>query len=86
MANIVQHLGDKTSKDVKPDFESGKGDTWLKMTYEMKQAGTEHLFPHKPRRGQVEECFWKQVDQKLANIGKRYISGVSFDEHGRIVR
>lgn len=86
MANIVQHLGDTTSKDVKPDFEGAKGDTWLKMTYEMKMAGTEHLFPHKPRKGQVEECFWKQVDRKLANLGKTYVSGVSFDKDGRIIR
>lgn len=84
--NIVQKLGDTTSKDVKPDFESGKGDNWLKMTYEMKQAGTEALFPHKPRKGQVEECFWKQVDAKLANTGKVFSHGVSFDENGRLIR
>jgi hypothetical protein len=83
---VIQKLGDTTSREVKPNFEDAKGDTWLKMTYEMKQAGTEHLFPHKPRKGQVEECYWKQVDAKLASVGKTFVSGISFDENGKIIR
>ena len=83
MAGIVTQLGDKLSKPCKPDFNSGKGWAWEKMTSEAKQAGTLDRFPHKPRKGLAEESFWSQVDRHMSR--KSFIMGVSF-KNGRVVR
>jgi len=83
MATPIQSLGDKLSKPCKPDFNSGKGWAWEKMTSEAKQAGTLDNFPHKPRRGLAEESFWSQVDRHMSR--KSFIMGVSF-KNGRVVR
>lgn len=66
MAIPIHELGDQASRDCKPDFQSGKGWAWEKMTREAIQAGTLDNFPHKPRQGFQEECFWGQVDRHMA--------------------
>jgi hypothetical protein len=85
--NYVQKLGDDTSKEVKPDFDSGKGDTWMKMISDSRQnTGQEHnpLLPYRPRKGLKEECFWGAVDLRLSR--KSFSMGVSFDENGILHR
>lgn len=86
MANLVGQLGDSTSKEVNPDFDSGKGDTWMKMISDSRQAtGQAHnpLLPYKPRKGLAEHSFWGAVDRRLSR--KSFSMGVSFDKEGRIV-
>ena len=83
MASIVTQLGDKLSKPCRPDFNSGKGWAWEKMTAEAREAGTLDRFPHKPRKGLAEESFWGQVDRHMSR--KSFIMGVSFKD-GKIVR
>ena len=86
MVNVVQKLGDDTSKPIKPDFDSGKGDTWMKMISESRQAlGQEHNphLPYRPRKGLKEETFWGAVDRRLSR--KSFTMGVSFDKEGRII-
>lgn len=83
MTAIVQELGDKLSKECKPDFGSGKGWAWEKMTSEAKQAGSLDRLPHKPRKGLAEQSFWGQVDRHMSR--KSFLVGISFKD-GRIVR
>lgn len=69
----TEPVGDKASKDCKPDWNSGKGWAWEKMSKEAIAAGTIDTFPHKPRKGFQEECFWNQVDRHMSrtfhNVG-----------------
>lgn len=83
MASIVQQLGDSTSRNATPDWNTGKAWCWEKMTSEAKQANTLDRFPHKPRKGLAEESFWEQVDRHMSR--KSFSMGVSF-KNGRIVR
>lgn len=76
-------LSDDTSHDVKPDFSSGKGWAWEKMTKEAMQAGTLNRFPHKPRHGKKEESFWRQVDIHMSR--KSYSMGVTIRD-GKVIR
>ena len=83
MTAIVQTLGDNTSRECKPDFNTGKGWAWEKMTKEAIQAGTVDRFPRKPRKGLAEESYWGAVDRHLSR--RTFIMGVTFKD-GRIVR
>lgn len=82
--NIVQKLGDTTSHEVKPDFNSEKAYHWMHMRRQAEQAGTLDSFPYKPRKGLAEESFFKQVDVRMSR--RSYGMGISFDENGRIIR
>lgn len=83
MTNYVQKLGDKTSHEVKPDFESERAYHWLHMRQKAEEAGTLDALPRKPRRGLAEESFFKQVDTRLSR--RTFSMGVSI-KNGRIVR
>lgn len=87
MANVVQNLGDNTSKDVKPDFESGKGYYWMKQVREAEAArsrGEEVWLPRKERKGLAENSFFDQVDRRLSR--STHSVNVTFDKDGKIVR
>lgn len=84
MANLVQKLGDKTSKEVKPDFNTEKAYHWEHMRTMAEKAGTLHTLPCKPRRGLAEESFFSQVDRHVSRVS--FGVGISFDKDGRIVR
>lgn len=87
MANIVQQLGDNTSKSVKPDFDSGKGYYWMKQISQARKAAANgdpvHL-PRKERRGLAESCFFDQVDRRLSR--QSFTLGASFGADGKIIR
>lgn len=81
MATLITSLGDKTSREVKPDFESGKAYYWMKQTRAAREAGTQHRLPRKPRRGKAQESFSKQVDARLSR--STFTVNIAFDEHGK---
>ena len=84
MSNWIQKLGDKTSKEVKPDFESEKAHHWIHMRKMAENAGTLNNLPYKPRKGQAEESFFEQVDRRCSRVS--FSVNISFDENGNIVR
>lgn len=74
----------QTTKEIKPDFESGKGYYWMKQVREMEQFGTPvKKWPRKPRRTAAEREFFKQVDQRLS---RRVHSFGATLVNGKIVR
>ena len=79
---VTSGLGDNTSHDVKPDFESGRAYYWMKQVKAAKKAGTK--LPYKKRKGLAEESFFKQVDARLSR--ETFTVGISFDENGKIIR
>lgn len=82
MANHVQTLGDNTSKDVKPDFESAKGYYWMNQMKSIEKYGTSGKpWPRKPRRTQAEQSFFGQVDKRLSR--QTYTVNVRFDANGK---
>lgn len=84
MVAHVQKLGDNTTHEVKPNFESERAYHWMHMRDMAEQAGTLDTLPRKPRKGLAEESFFKQVDTRLSR--RSFTMGVSFDENGRIIR
>lgn len=84
MTAHIQELGDKTSRPVKPDFESEKYHHWRHMRVMAEKAGTLHRLPRKPRKGLAEESFFEQVDRRISR--KSFSMGASFDANGRIKR
>lgn len=83
MAAIIKEPGDKTSRNVVPDFEGAKFHHWQHMRRMAEQAGTLDTLPYKPRRGLAEESFFGQVDRRMSRRG--YNMGVSI-VNGRVVR
>ena len=88
MANLVEKLGDNTTKSVTPDFDSGKGYYWMKQIYEAKKARERgepvNLTAYKPRQGLAENSFFNQVDRRLSR--NSFVSNISFDENGKRIR
>lgn len=84
MSVYIHKLGDKTSRDVKPDFESERAYHWMHMRRMAEKAGTLDTLPRKPRKGLAEESFFKQVDVRISR--HTYSSGVSFDKNGRVIQ
>lgn len=87
MANVVSELGDQTSHDVRPDFNSGRGYYWMKQIKEAREAearGEKVHLPRKRRRGLAEESFFGQVDRRLSR--KSFMVGVAFNEKGRLMQ
>ena len=87
MANVVSELGDRTSHDVRPDFDSGRGYYWMKQIAEARAAASRgepvHL-PRKERKGLAEESFFGQVDRRLSR--KSFSMGASFNKEGKLIR
>lgn len=83
MSNYVHKLGDSTSKEVKPDFESEKAYHWMHMKRQAERAGVLDTLPHKPRRGLAETSFFNQVDRRMSR--RSFAVGISFVD-GKIVR
>lgn len=81
MAILIESLGDKTSKPVVPDFESGRGYYWTKQTKQAREAGTLKRLPRKPRRGKAQKSFYQQVDQRLSR--STFTVNIAFDENGK---
>lgn len=76
---------DHTTKEVRPDFESGRGYYWMKQIREVEQYGTPlKSWPRKPPKNKAEASFKKQVDQRLSR--RAFTVSVSFDKDGKIVR
>ena len=86
MANVVQKLGDNTTREVKPDFESGKGYYWMKAVRDAEQAGVLDTLPRAPKpRTLAKQSFADQIHTRLAR--RNYASlGIAFDANGRIIR
>lgn len=84
MANVVAKLGDNTTREVKPDFESGRGYHWMKMVRDAEQFGGK--LPHAPApRTLARQSFADQIHTRLAR--RNYAScGIAFDANGRIIR
>lgn len=75
---------DRTTKEVKPDFESGRGYYWMKQTRELQEQGTPLAqWPRRPPRNKAEASFKKQVDTRLSR--RCYTVSVAFQD-GKIVR
>lgn len=83
MVTHIQQLGDKTSRPVKPDFESEKAYHWMHMRDMAEKAGTLDTLPRKPRKGLAEESFFQQVDTRLSR--RSFSMGISI-VNGRVVR
>lgn len=83
MAGYVQKRGDSTSRPVKPDFESERFYHWQHMKRQAEAAGTIDKLPRKPRKGQAEESFFKQVDTRMSR--RSFTVGVSI-VNGRVIR
>lgn len=76
---------DCTTKEVKPDFESGKGYYWMKQMRDLAEQGTPlKKWPRKPRKNKAEHSFWSQVDQRLSR--RAFTVSVAFDKDGKIIR
>lgn len=76
---------DQTTKEVTPDFESGKGHYWMKQMRDLQEQGTPlKKWPRKPRRNKAERSFFEQVDRRLSR--RSYTVSVSFDSNGKIIR
>lgn len=76
---------DRTTKSVRPDFESPRAHYWMKQIRDIEQYGTPvKKWPRKPRKNKAEESFFKQVDTRLSR--RSYTVGVSFDANGKIIR
>ncbi len=84
MTAHIERMGDHTSRDVKPDFESERYYHWQHMIQGAKRAGTLDKMPYKPRRGLAEESFFGQVDRRLSRVSTRV--GISFDTNGKVIR
>ena len=85
--NIVQKLGDKTTHDTRPDYDSAKGYYWMKQAHAAKQAaanGEPVYLPRKPRKGLAEHSFFSQVDRRLSR--QSFTVGASFDKDGKLIR
>jgi hypothetical protein len=87
MTTFIKELGDSTSRDVKPDFESAKGYYWMKQMHDAKRAAANgepvHL-PRKPRSTPAECAYFEQVDKRLSR--QSFIMGVSFDKQGKLIK
>lgn len=82
---VTTGLGDNTSRETKPDFDSGKGYYWMKATKEaMKTPGLRESMPRKPRRTLAEHSFWGQVDRRLSR--QTFATGFAFDRDGKLIR
>lgn len=81
-AYVTSGLGDNTSRDVKPDFESGRAYYWMKQVKAARRVGAR--LPYKKRKGLAEESFFKQVDARLSR--ETFNVGISFDKDGKIIR
>lgn len=86
MAELITKLGDNTTREVKPDFESGKGYHWMKMVRDAEQNGALGNLPRAhPPRTLAQKAFRDQVHARLAR--RNYTGcGVAFDANGRIIR
>lgn len=88
MAIPVNKLGDNTSHNVKPDFDSGRGYYWMKQIYEAKKARERgesvNLTAYKPRKGLAENSFFSQVDRRLSR--NSFTIGISFDKNGKRIK
>ncbi len=87
VAEWVKEPGDTTSRDVKPDFDSGRGYYWMKQVKAARAAearGEAVHLPMKRRQGLAQESFFEQVDRRLSRTS--YTVGVTFDTEGRLQR
>jgi len=84
VATYIKEPGDKTSREVRPDFNGAKAHHWMHLVKCAEKAGTLNMLPRKPRQGLAEQSFFEQVDRRLSR--QSYIMGVSFDKSGRLVR
>ncbi len=81
MANYVQQLGDSTSRDVRPDFDSAKGYYWMKQVRQAQINGATGNLPRKPRGSLAESSFFGQVDRRRSR--QSFSPGIAFDASGR---
>jgi hypothetical protein len=84
MTAHIEKLGDDTSHDVKPDFESGKGYYWMKQTMQAQKHGWLLDPPRKPRRTLKERSFFDAVDKRLSRSSS--VVNISFDEEGKRIK
>lgn len=81
MSNYVEKLGDNTSHDTVPDFESGRGYYWMKQTVQARNHGWGLQPPRKPRVTLAEQSFFNAVDRRLSRSSS--VVNISFDKEGR---
>ncbi len=84
MATFITEPGDRTSRDVRPDFEGERAYHWMHMRRQAEKAGVLNTLPYKPRKGLAEQSFFDQVDRRMSR--QSYTIGATFDESGRLVR
>ena len=84
MSNFVEKLGDNTSHDTVPDFESGRGYYWMKQTYQARINGWGLSPPRLERRTLAERSFFSAVDRKLSRTSASV--NIAFDEQGKRIR
>jgi Cu/Zn superoxide dismutase len=82
LLNHVHKLGDNTSKDTVPDFESGRGYYWMKQIHTARQKGVTGNLPRMPReRTLAEQSFFGAVDRRLSRNST--VVNISFDKEGK---
>jgi hypothetical protein len=82
--NPIEKLGDTTSHDTVPDFESGKGYYWMKQSYQARVNGALGNLPRKPRRTLAERSFFEAVDRRLSR--STAIVNIEFDGQGKRIK
>jgi hypothetical protein len=82
--NPIEKLGDNTTHDTIPDFESGKGYYWMKQVYQARVNGASQNLPFKERKGLAERSFFEQVDRRLSRTSM--VVGIAFDRQGKRIR
>jgi hypothetical protein len=86
-AAIVLNMGDATSREVKPDFDSGRGYYWMKAVRQAEANGAYDKLPRRPKPapGTAQASWDAQVRSRLArrNYGG---FGISFDKNGKVIR
>ena len=82
LSNFVTELGDNTTHDVVPDFESAKGHYWMNAAKAAQAAGVP--LPRHERPGLAWGSFRRQVNERLSRQSTTV--GISFDKDGKIIR
>lgn len=80
-------LGDQTSRDVKPDFNSARAEYWIKQIKALNALPPDQRpknWPRASRRTPAQQSFFGQVDRYMSR--QSYTVSVSFGPDGRIIR
>lgn len=81
LSNIVTKLGDSTSKNTTPDFESERAYYWMKQVRAIQEHGSSVPIPRKPRSTLAEKSFFSSVDARVSR--RCFTVNIAFDKEGK---